>query len=616
MTTRKIVTTAILFVLLTAGITCPQGKTVGTITQTENISPDGKQNYSAQNKPILNELNAELKKARTTGDLNKAAEIQKEINSNDGSYTMHTVPVTDISHPDDISQGDNLNFSIIHPTHAIGSIALSTDKVTGVIYAGYTRYLSSACDEVYIYRSTTNGLSWSFFYSFSVPAYTNLDYEPDQFDMEVVNKGDSTYVFGVLSAYNGNGAYPSFFFRVRQDGLMFNLISFDDVTNNISRFRFPRITSDNARYTLGPYIYISCTLDSLVGTRKYLKSKIAVIANPFAVLPQITIKSNGAGGSYFYYTASSQHDSAFMQSDICFMNVPGDTDAFVTTSVVRGTDAFNGTSLYFTTSPNFGTTVSASFMMNDTKLFESPRIASPGYLTRNVIVGVRRLFAGGDWDPMIYKSTNLTRAGGSFSTNANLNPTTDTTLSIDLAARYGSQDHYMMTYSNRHGDISVGGAAVHRGGLLSYYSFTPSGWGVTSEFGAPVAGFRFVNNDSCLVGWANQNTFGFNVTGGCGGTMTGTGNNNSVADGYALIQNYPNPFNPATKISFSVKQSSFVKLTVYDGLGREITKLVNEITAAGRHEVEFNAAELPSGVYYYKLEAEGFNDVKKMMLIK
>jgi hypothetical protein len=85
---------------------------------------------------------------------------------------------------------------------------------------------------------------------------------------------------------------------------------------------------------------------------------------------------------------------------------------------------------------------------------------------------------------------------------------------------------------------------------------------------------------------------------------------------YKLFSNYPNPFNPSTKISYSIKEEGLVTLKVYDVLGKEVAKLVNENKPEGIYEVEFNASNLPSGMYVYKLQAGNFTDVKKMLLTK
>ena len=86
--------------------------------------------------------------------------------------------------------------------------------------------------------------------------------------------------------------------------------------------------------------------------------------------------------------------------------------------------------------------------------------------------------------------------------------------------------------------------------------------------------------------------------------------------GFLLEQNYPNPFNPTTSIRFNLPQSSFVSLKVYNLLGNEVATLVNERLASGKKSVSFDASELSSGVYIYRLTTEGFTQTRKMTLIK
>ncbi|MFA7361958.1 MAG: T9SS type A sorting domain-containing protein, partial [Candidatus Kapaibacterium sp.] len=85
---------------------------------------------------------------------------------------------------------------------------------------------------------------------------------------------------------------------------------------------------------------------------------------------------------------------------------------------------------------------------------------------------------------------------------------------------------------------------------------------------------------------------------------------------YSLSQNYPNPFNPMTKINFAMPKQGIVKLRIYDVLGREVRTLVNEVKAAGYHTVDFDGSQFSSGVYFYRIETNGFSDIRKMMLIK
>jgi hypothetical protein len=93
-------------------------------------------------------------------------------------------------------------------------------------------------------------------------------------------------------------------------------------------------------------------------------------------------------------------------------------------------------------------------------------------------------------------------------------------------------------------------------------------------------------------------------------------NNNTRASDFNLTQNYPNPFNPTTNIDFRIPQSGYVSLKVYDALGEEVATLVNGVRPAGNYTVNFNAASLASGVYFYRLKAGNFTQNRKMILLK
>jgi len=130
-------------------------------------------------------------------------------------------------------------------------------------------------------------------------------------------------------------------------------------------------------------------------------------------------------------------------------------------------------------------------------------------------------------------------------------------------------------------------------------------------------------------------TWGYHTDNSSGCTMTGEGsqplrpntcfssiicgtenNSNLIPERYSLSQNYPNPFNPVTKIKFAIPKQGFVTLKVYDILGREVKTLVNDVKAPGTYSVDFNGTELSSGVYFYKIQVNGFSEIKRMVLIK
>jgi hypothetical protein len=110
-------------------------------------------------------------------------------------------------------------------------------------------------------------------------------------------------------------------------------------------------------------------------------------------------------------------------------------------------------------------------------------------------------------------------------------------------------------------------------------------------------------------------TVGFDTANNC--MVTGIKNvGTEVPKDFLLYQNYPNPFNPTTTIKFAITKSAYVELKVYDITGKEVSTLVSDPYLAGTYQVEFNASNLSSGIYFYRLVAGDFSMTKKMILIK
>jgi hypothetical protein len=122
--------------------------------------------------------------------------------------------------------------------------------------------------------------------------------------------------------------------------------------------------------------------------------------------------------------------------------------------------------------------------------------------------------------------------------------------------------------------------------------------------------------DSMNVVVTKQNYNRYHAKVKVNGTPVGIEPVAGIPQNFSLSQNYPNPFNPVTKIKFALPNISNVKLVVYDVIGRQVQELINSRMNAGYHEFNFTASELPSGVYFYRLTAGEFTDVKKMTLIK
>ena len=175
----------------------------------------------------------------------------------------------------------------------------------------------------------------------------------------------------------------------------------------------------------------------------------------------------------------------------------------------------------------------------------------------------------------------------------------------------------------------------------------PSGGGGPTAFGEDVFDFLDVQSSEGNVQWgsllASMDSDGDGVTNGeelldpdgawsigqadpgSAENVTNPGDENSVsaipAHGpqpkeFSLKQNYPNPFNPSTRIEFTLQKSEYVELLVYNVLGKEVAKLVSVNLSQGNHIYTFNANDLAGGIYYYKLTAGEYLDVKKMILLR
>jgi hypothetical protein len=155
-----------------------------------------------------------------------------------------------------------------------------------------------------------------------------------------------------------------------------------------------------------------------------------------------------------------------------------------------------------------------------------------------------------------------------------------------------------------------------RGTSIYYSSNNGANW--ASQYTSPSAGIyqamSFVSANGFIRGWAGTNTGKISMF---NEAVIGIINNNhEIPKEFLLSQNYPNPFNPTTIINYQIPKAGDVKLAVYDMLGREVMVLVNEFKPAGNYNIEFNASNLSSGVYFYRIEAGSFVNTKKMVLVK
>jgi len=198
--------------------------------------------------------------------------------------------------------------------------------------------------------------------------------------------------------------------------------------------------------------------------------------------------------------------------------------------------------------------------------------------------------------------------------NSNWNQTFSQTLYIN-GSPFFTNDFTVNTVVDAYGTMTLPGGASYE--ALRVRESTTS-FGITdvyylfaSKSGAQVSLFASDPNPP-LSGIINLEGYSYNGP----FSVTSVEQFAGSANNYYLSQNYPNPFNPKTNIGFRISDFGFVTLKVYDLMGREVVTLVNEYKPVGSYEAEFDASNLSSGTYFYRLQAGEFTSIKKLILMK
>ncbi|MBS1492328.1 MAG: carboxypeptidase regulatory-like domain-containing protein [Bacteroidetes bacterium] len=229
-----------------------------------------------------------------------------------------------------------------------------------------------------------------------------------------------------------------------------------------------------------------------------------------------------------------------------------------------------------------------------------------------------------DYVPVYYPGTTNWLIGASTI----ITTTSQSNLDIKVRKLYNSSFPGTITgsvvYSNQ--GLPLAGAIVYLKtpfGVLKSFAITNSDGTYTipnvgeGEYSLTANRIAFNNNN--VFGLIMDYNFGTNLANqnfNLQQTVSVSQISSTIPNKYNLYQNYPNPFNPTTKIKFDIQKSGFAKLSVYDMQGKLVKDLLNEAVPAGSFEVSFDAKELSSGIYYYKMEVGGVVITKKMMLVK
>jgi len=167
---------------------------------------------------------------------------------------------------------------------------------------------------------------------------------------------------------------------------------------------------------------------------------------------------------------------------------------------------------------------------------------------------------------------------------------------------------------------AVNAAAVGNGGLILKSTDSGINW-VTQSSGtsAALTSIYFIDQNTGITA-GSENTILKTTNGGITWepktVVTSVTGNELPRESFYLSQNYPNPFNPVTRIDYIIPEKGFILIKIYDALGREVTALVNELKSPGNYSVKFNGANLPGGIYFYRLITSGFTQTRKMILLK
>lgn len=529
------------------------------------------------------------------------------------NYTPYNGKIEYASNLPMINEGDNatINATRLFTHGNIRCLATATQTRgtnAGTIWAfvGFYSGNASAPDSARLLRSTNNGLSWSMYALITLGGTDRFNY--DEADMEIVepSSGESyIWILYGLTASNGTGRVFSGGAVVRTPTFGGSLFAFswpgDDATK---KYYSPRLTSDNSYFLSAPYVYIAISFDSATACMQ----KFAVCTNPYTTTPTFTYKAD----RIYWFTSS--HSSP-LHTDIAFFRNTNDS------LIVSYSNVPDSTKLFFSkmsiSSPYTGASAGAFIGGSESTARKSNARIATNSNNNGAVIAVFRQYnsTNSNWRAKYFRSIDFNFLG-SFSQSTLFGSTTATTWAPDIMGVRLSNTMYisMIHWGSTADSLQYLQVIATNGSWpVNIYKMNPNIL-LTGSI-SPKPGFRNVSNDSCFVIYSASGPVDVWASYGCSGAITGV-QNTSTPTSYELSQNYPNPFNPVTAIRFSIPKDQLVKLSIYDITGKEVAVLVNEVKRAGSYIVEFNAGNLASGVYFYKLSAGEFSSVKKMMLVK
>ncbi|MCH8034452.1 MAG: T9SS type A sorting domain-containing protein [Bacteroidetes bacterium] len=565
----------------------------------------------------VNELSKQLNQARLNGKTQLVRELEKQINALVGSkevspdFGPQATPLVESIIPND--GPNNIGISIITPGR-MRATATTTQNTDGRIWVATTNYADGATDTLRIFYSDNGGLGWSYLTGFTYP--TIVDFRTDDLDIEVLNDGTDWYIY-ITGGFDWFGAAFGFVARYKTDGTGFFYLNLPKSSDTDQYWA--RVVSDYPRHTSLAKVYIVATMDSVIdATTRMLNTRAFVIEDPYALTPTVLDRNNHPFANAYWFRFIAAPIEATLKMDVAYFDSLSSGDRIVTCSIFENTGELIDSEINITYSDNAMVTVPyLTQIVSLTYISHRPSMSFSGGNDQisGCITTTRNFNNMADTDAR-YMVTN---DGGATWNQGYFDASLSITHIADVIGLRGVDGHFKFAWLNEGAPLPgfwYGGGSYLGGSFVTTPDIKMNGAGIfpDSTFGGR-AGYRLTGSDSCFavfVGPAGVTAYGVS---GCSGPVTSV-ENDEIPVSYSLSQNYPNPFNPSTLIKYSVPENGFVRLSIYNLVGEEISVLVNETVDAGFYEVAFNAANLSSGTYFYRLQAGNTIQVKKMVLLR
>lgn len=472
-------------------------------------------------------------------------------------------------------------------------------------------------DTFIVYYSLNGGNSWNVFISGNIRPGDKVI--PDDIDMELVeNNTGQKYLwvaFGFRQA-NGSKSIGAFILQVPAlNGAFVNMLEWPsrDSTKNYYNVR---LCSDNAKYAATPYVFISCSFDSLSGIGSRVNSqKFARILSPYSISnPAISYMApafywfeNSAAPRFTYTDAAFFSNSGSDSVILSFCGVADTGKLFFAKCDINGNPPV--------TSIGAGGNIGGS-EPNAPKTWA--RLSSNGNDNGNIVCTFREEITGNQMVKW-FSSATFGNFEASFNESGLYGSTMNSNSKPEIIGVRNGSTHYI-SYVTSSTEDSVRLKTMNHAAVLN--TVNRMNYFSASEIVVPKPLFRFIQGDSCICVYSEDGPVNFISASGCTGAPIGILENQQPS-GFMLRQNYPNPFNPTTNITYSIPVKAVVKLTVYEVSGKQAAVLADKTHQAGSYEIIFDGGGFASGVYFYKLEVrggglstEGYTEIRKMVLLK